>query len=90
MTEPKDRRELILATAAGMFARKGVRSTTVREIADAVGILSGSLYHYFNSKDEIAQEIVMDFLDAILVRNAEVLARDVRAAGTPSGPLQQA
>ncbi|MCW2934947.1 MAG: TetR family transcriptional regulator [Actinomycetia bacterium] len=80
MTEPQDRRELIVATAAEMFARKGVRSTTVREIADAVGILSGSLYHYFKSKDEIAQEILMDFLDAIRARNAEVLARGQGAA----------
>jgi AcrR family transcriptional regulator len=80
MTEPQDRRELIVATAAEMFARKGIRSTTVREIADAVGILSGSLYHYFNSKDEIVQEILMDFLDAIRARNAEVLARGQGAA----------
>jgi TetR/AcrR family transcriptional regulator, cholesterol catabolism regulator len=80
MTEPQDRRELIVATAAEMFARKGIRSTTVREIADAVGILSGSLYHYFNSKDEIVQEILMDFLDTIRARNAEVLARGQGAA----------
>jgi TetR/AcrR family transcriptional regulator, cholesterol catabolism regulator len=80
MTEPQDRRELIVATAAEMFARKGVRSTTVREIADAVGILSGSLYHYFASKDEIVREILMNFLDAIRARNAEVLARDQGAA----------
>ncbi|HEY6792074.1 MAG TPA: TetR/AcrR family transcriptional regulator [Trebonia sp.] len=80
MTEPQDRRELIVAAAAEMFARKGIRSTTVREIADAVGILSGSLYHYFNSKDEIVQEILMDFLDAIRARNAEVLARGQGAA----------
>jgi AcrR family transcriptional regulator len=74
MTEPHDRRELILATAAEMFARKGIRSTTVREIADAVGVLSGSLYHYFDSKNEIAQEILMGFLEAIRVRYAEVLS----------------
>jgi TetR/AcrR family transcriptional regulator, cholesterol catabolism regulator len=80
MTEPLDRRELIVATAAEMFARKGVRSTTVREIADAVGILSGSLYHYFTSKDEIVREILMHFLDAIRARNAEVLARGQGAA----------
>jgi AcrR family transcriptional regulator len=74
MTEPQDRRELIVATAAEMFARKGVRSTTVREIADVVGILSGSLYHYFTSKDEIVREILMHFLDAIRARNATVLS----------------
>jgi AcrR family transcriptional regulator len=80
MTEPQDRRELILASAAEMFARKGIRSTTVREIADAVGVLSGSLYHYFDSKDAMVEEILMGFLDAIRARYGEVLARGQGAA----------
>lgn len=75
MTEPQDRRELIVATAAEMFARKGIKATTVREIADAVGVLSGSLYHYFKSKDEIVQEILVEFLEETRARYAEVLAR---------------
>jgi TetR/AcrR family transcriptional regulator, cholesterol catabolism regulator len=82
MTEPRDRRELIVSTAAEMFARKGIRSTTVREIADVVGILSGSLYHYFSSKDEIVKEILMGFLDTIRAEYAEVLARGLDAAET--------
>jgi TetR/AcrR family transcriptional regulator, cholesterol catabolism regulator len=72
--EPQDRRELIVSCAAEMFARKGTRSTTVREIANAVGVLSGSLYHYFDSKDTIVEEILMGFLGAIRTRYAEVLA----------------
>jgi TetR/AcrR family transcriptional regulator, cholesterol catabolism regulator len=82
MTEPRDRRELIVSTAAEMFARKGVRSTTVREIADVVGVLSGSLYHYFSSKDEIVKEILMGFLDTIRAEYDEVLAHDLDAAQT--------
>jgi TetR/AcrR family transcriptional regulator, cholesterol catabolism regulator len=80
MTEPQDRRAQILATAREMFARKGIRSTTVREIADAVGVLSGSLYHYFDSKDTMVEEILMGFLDAIRAQYAEVLARNEGAA----------
>ncbi len=82
MTEPRGRRELIVATAAQMFARKGIRSTTVREIADAVGVLSGSLYHYFSSKDEIVLEILTGFLDVIAARYRDVLAREQDAAQT--------
>jgi AcrR family transcriptional regulator len=59
-----------------MFARKGIKSTTVREIADAVGVLSGSLYHYFDSKDAIVAEILKGFLDVIRARYGEVLAKD--------------
>jgi AcrR family transcriptional regulator len=74
MTEVQDRRGLILASAAEMFARKGIGATTVREIADAVGVLSGSLYHYFESKDAIVEEILTGYLDAIQARYADVLA----------------
>jgi len=80
MNEPQDRRAMILATAAEMFARKGIRSTTVREIADAVGVLSGSLYHYFDSKDAMVKDILMSFQDAIRTRYGEVLARDEGSA----------
>ena len=72
--EVTDRRALILASAAEMFARKGIGATTVREIADAVGVLSGSLYHHFESKDAIVEEILAGYLDAIQERYAEVLA----------------
>jgi AcrR family transcriptional regulator len=82
MTEPQDRRELIVATAAEMFARKGIKATTVREIADAVGVLSGSLYHYFKSKDEIVQEILVEFLEETRARYAEVLGRGDGVADT--------
>jgi TetR/AcrR family transcriptional regulator, cholesterol catabolism regulator len=71
--EVTDRRALILASAAGMFARKGIGATTVREIADAVGVLSGSLYHHFESKDAIVEEILTGYLDAIQKRYAEIL-----------------
>ncbi|MCJ0907388.1 TetR/AcrR family transcriptional regulator [Rhodococcus sp. ARC_M6] len=62
------RREEILAHAAKLFSERGISATTVRDIADEVGILSGSLYHYFDSKDAIANEIVVRFLDDLNVR----------------------
>ena len=74
MKEPQDRRAVILASAAELFARKGVGATTVREIADAVGMLSGSLYHHFESKDAIVAEILTGYLRAIQDRYAAVLA----------------
>jgi TetR/AcrR family transcriptional regulator, cholesterol catabolism regulator len=74
MSGVQDRRELILSTAAEMFARKGLRATTVRGIADSVGVLSGSLYHHFPSKDAIVHEVLTRYLDAIKARYAVVLA----------------
>lgn len=74
MNGTQDRRGVILASAAELFARKGIGATTVREIADAVGILSGSLYHHFESKDAIVAEILAGYLRDIQDRYATVLA----------------
>jgi TetR/AcrR family transcriptional regulator, cholesterol catabolism regulator len=74
--EPGERRERILASAAGLFARKGVSATTVREIADEVGMLSGSLYHHFDSKEAMVDEIVASYLEDLRARYKAVTARD--------------
>jgi AcrR family transcriptional regulator len=63
-----ERREEILALAAKIFADKGYASTTVREIADSAGILSGSLYHHFDSKEAMLDEIMHGFLDHIVAQ----------------------
>lgn len=61
--ERNNRHEEILRHAAELFATRGVSATTVRQIADRVGMLSGSLYHHFSSKDLIVEKIVVDYLD---------------------------
>jgi AcrR family transcriptional regulator len=76
MAREVDRRERILASAAALFARKGVAATTVREIADEAGILSGSLYHHFESKEAMVDEIVSSYLGDLRNRYKAVLAGD--------------
>ena len=56
------RREEVLETAATMFASSGLR-TSLKEIADAAGILPGSLYHHFDSKEAIIVELVRRYQD---------------------------
>lgn len=73
MATPPDRRAIILDKAAELFARKGISATTVREIGDAAGILSGSIYHHFDSKDTIIDAIVSSYFDDVLSGYAEVL-----------------
>jgi AcrR family transcriptional regulator len=67
------RREELLSLAATMMAERGVRATTVRDIADAAGILSGSLYHHFRSKEEIVDEVLRGFLDWLFSRYQEII-----------------
>ena len=73
--EPTERREEILALATRIFADKGYASTTVREIADSAGILSGSLYHHFPSKESMLHEIMHGFLDGTIEQYRATLAR---------------
>ena len=56
------RRTEILDTAAALFASAGLQSS-LKEIADACGILPGSLYHHFDSKEAIIVELVQRYRD---------------------------
>jgi AcrR family transcriptional regulator len=71
-----ERRDQILAIAAELFADRGFTATTVREIADAAGILSGSLYHHFDSKESMADELVHELLDRVLADYRRILAAE--------------
>ena len=70
------RRDELLAIAAGLFAEKGFKNTTVRDIADAAGILSGSLYHHFDSKESMVDEILSTFQEELFAAYDEILASD--------------
>jgi len=77
-----ERRAHLVVLAGELFAQKGYRATTVREIADAAGILSGSLYHHFDSKESIGDEILSSFINEVLAdyRGAVASAPSPRAA----------
>ncbi len=80
------RRDELLAIAAGLFAAKGFTNTTVRDIADAAGILSGSLYHHFDSKESMVDEILRTFQEELFGQYDEILASDA----DPLTKLEQA
>jgi AcrR family transcriptional regulator len=52
-TAAPDRRQQILQEAGRLFALNGYDGTSMRDIAAACGILPGSLYHHFPSKEQI-------------------------------------
>ena len=59
--KPGPRRAEILAIARKLFAEKGFQATSIREIANAAGILSGSLYYHFDTKEDMLHEIIRDY-----------------------------
>ncbi|MCX7171775.1 MAG: TetR/AcrR family transcriptional regulator [Proteobacteria bacterium] len=48
-----DRREQIVLAAAQLFVERGYRGTSIRNIADSVGMLPGSVYHYYPAKEDL-------------------------------------
>lgn len=70
------RRAELIRIAARLFATRGYSSTTVRDIAEEAGILSGSLYHHFDSKEAMLDEILRQFLGDLHDRFVEIAERD--------------
>lgn len=60
------RRLQLLAGAARAFAEKGVAATTVSDIAQAAGLAQGTMYLYFDSKDDVVNAVVEQMVDAMV------------------------
>ncbi len=58
-----DRQRQVLKAAADIFRRKGYDATSLQDIADAVGIQKGSLYHYIDTKVDLLFAIIKDTHD---------------------------
>ena len=72
--------EEIIAAAAKVFQTKGYHAATVQDIADAVGILKGSLYHHVKSKEDLLYLIVKEPIARMYERMTEIAASDLPAA----------
>lgn len=60
----EERRKEILDVAEALFVTKGYLKTTVNDILQEIGIAKGTFYHYFKSKEEVMDAIVMRFVSA--------------------------
>jgi len=74
-----NRRQALIRASARLFREKGFEATTVRDIAGAVGMRSGSPFYHFSNKQEILKAVMEEGLRQGLDRTEEAL----RAATTP-------
>ena len=72
-------KEAILESAAQVIRQKGFHGASMADIADAVQLQKASLYHHFNSKQEILLELLDRALVLLSARIGEVLAQDLPA-----------
>ena len=78
-------RNEILRAAAQIFQEKGYHAASMQDIAEAVELKKGSLYHHVSSKQEILLALLDEALDLIIERLQEVEAKDI----SPSQKLRQ-
>lgn len=76
------RTDEVRQTAARLFGESGYSATTMNDIADVVGVLPGSLYHHFSSKEEIAIDLLASF-DRALTNLATSALRRLEADEPP-------
>ncbi|OZC37828.1 MULTISPECIES: TetR/AcrR family transcriptional regulator [Marinobacter] len=81
VSDPASARGRLLKEAARLFRDKGYERTTVRDLAAAVGIQSGSLFHHFRTKEEI--------LKAVMVETIRLNTALMHAAMEQAGTLRE-
>jgi AcrR family transcriptional regulator len=75
----RGRDQEVLDAGAEVFARKGYAAATVQDVADALGILKGSLYYYIKTKEDLLFRVMVEVHEAADVLHAEVAASDLSA-----------
>jgi len=80
------RREQILDAATRLFSRQGYHATSVRDIGQEVGLLSGSLYSHIRSKEDLLYDVVLRAAEEFLTG----LEAAVAANGSPEERLREA
>jgi AcrR family transcriptional regulator len=73
------RKEVILEKAAHLFRRNGFNATSMRDLAENVGVEAASLYNHINSKAELLQEICFKIANKFTGHMDEVVASDQTA-----------
>jgi AcrR family transcriptional regulator len=58
MAKQKITRDELVARATQVFRKKGYYNTTMNDIGTQCGLLKGSIYHYFQSKEELMMEVL--------------------------------
>jgi TetR/AcrR family transcriptional regulator, cholesterol catabolism regulator len=64
--------ERILQTATTLFGERGVDSTSMREIAERVGVTKAAIYYHFENKDQLHFAIHLRLIDEVLAQIGEI------------------
>ena len=62
----EEKKDLILRTALKVFAQEGYHASSVNKIADKANISKGLIYNYFESKEDLLNNIVSNIMDSYM------------------------
>lgn len=82
------RRDELVQIAGRLFAENGFHVTTIRDVADAAGIQSGSLYHHFTSKESMVEELLREYWEKLLAGYRNVAATEPDATRAARGLIE--
>ncbi|MEU3273585.1 TetR/AcrR family transcriptional regulator [Saccharomonospora sp. NPDC006951] len=99
-----DTRERIQRVALDLFVEQGYEKTSLREIAERLGVTKAALYYHFRTKDDIVHSLIEDLADSLgeliewarsqadldpLERREEILRRFSKLVTERFGPVMQ-
>jgi AcrR family transcriptional regulator len=88
VTRPPRTDGRVRAAAVTLFAAKGFHGTGIRELADAAGLSSATLYHYVGTKEDLLVEIMQTSLDRLLQAARQVVRECPSPVAALSGLVQ--
>ena len=74
------KRDIILSTSAKLFRERGYSATSMRDIANAVGIKAASLYNHISSKQDILKDLLMHIANSFVDGITEIEASSASPA----------
>lgn len=84
VSDRRNREPELIAAAITVFSEKGYAAASLQDVADIVGVLKGSLYHYISSKEELLARICVESH----AQASELMAEAVASADDPLDQLR--
>jgi AcrR family transcriptional regulator len=70
------KQEKVVRDSAKVFAEHGYDQTTIQDLAEAIDLAAGGIYHYVGSKDQLLARICDQLMDPLLEHAHQLLAKD--------------
>src|SRR6266851_4215698 len=74
VSPPRERSEEVYRAALRLFREKGYHATSMQDIAEAVGLYKGSLYHYIDGKEDLLVQVFERAMATLLADVEQIVA----------------